>query len=60
MFLFCSQLPGMSIEMSQAPKRYQYLRFSRLLAIMHRLRFLPAMTPQKLMDFAAQNVIPWE
>ena len=60
MFLFCSQLPGKSIGMSERPKRYQYLRFVGLFAITHWLRFLPAMIPQKLMDFAARNVIPWE
>lgn len=60
MFLFCSQLPGKSIGMSQGPKRYQYLRFWRLLAIARWLHFLPATIPQKLMDFAVRNVIPWE
>jgi hypothetical protein len=60
MFLFCSQLPGKSIGMSQAPKHYQYLRFWRLIPIRHWLHFLPAMISQKLMDFAAWNVIPWE
>ena len=60
MFLFCSQLPSKSIGMSQGPKRYQYLRLSRLLAITHRLRFMPAVIPQTLMDFPAWNVTPWE